>query len=149
MLSCGLYLDCVALRWTRGISLRGVTPNKVTLYVFPWSDGTGRRSSPEINLASRSQSSFAQTRVYSGFRPHERDGQRADTLRPRIRLRFRARDSSTTTTDYLGEEMTTKVRSHRETVLLNTGNLCLGRTTTYTVDAGMTTDNHSYTYSYS
>ncbi len=32
-----------------------------------------------------------------------------------------------TTTEHLGEEMTTRDQSHRETALLSTSNLCLGR----------------------
>ena len=83
MQSGRLCLNSLALCWTRGISLRGTAPQGVALYglsaerATTWfifkreplqsvchPGGTVRvGQSPEINLASRSRSSFAQTRV--------------------------------------------------------------------------------------
>ena len=61
---------------------------------------------------------------------HERDRQCANTLEGSDTTHPAASSSYRlvrTTTEYLGEEMTTRDRSHRETVLLSTHDLCLGR----------------------
>ena len=68
---CGLCFNSLALCWTRGISLRGTTPQEVTFYghmatwfifnreplqkrLSPWRDGTGRTESrdwPRLTLS--------------------------------------------------------------------------------------------------
>ncbi len=54
------------------------------------------------------------------------------------------------TTDYLGKEMTTGIRSHRETAFLETGDLCFGRQRHHHVNGRRRHDDRhgSYTYSY-
>ena len=74
-----------------------------------------------IDFASRSQSYGTERRVLRQFQTFTGEmgsvripfGART----PRIRLRVRARDSSATTTEYLGEEITTRDQSHRDSFI--------------------------------
>ncbi len=86
-------VNYVALRWTRGISLKGRDTQESTLavtrlerddliYILPgptdkqmssWGGTVRVGQSPEIDLASRSRSSLAPMRVWSAFRPHTRE----------------------------------------------------------------------------